>query len=165
MTTTPDNPINEKMDRLLDEALAPPTPPADLPDRIIAETTPMLRRLEPAVIGRIGFPYWRVAAAAVVLLAGIGAAIVMSLNPSTPQQATPQPTPTADAIDWTQLEQFAQADQNAAPTNIDQQIDLLMLQVELASMQMEWSTGQETFDDALIQYELEQLAGDDVLLF
>jgi hypothetical protein len=174
MTPLRDNPTDPALDALLDKALAPQSPPADLAQRIVAHTTPMLDA--PAVIGRIGFPLWRAAVAA-VLLAAVSVVFVLFALDQTGGNTGPRgpvviddPQPGAveaaadDQVDWAALEQMAQADEQAS-ASIDQQIDLLSLHVEYASVVSEWSTNDQLLDEALMQNNLELLAGNEALMF
>jgi hypothetical protein len=128
------------MSAMLDQALAPTNPPPDLADRIIALTTPQLRRRR-TVLYRI-LPQLRAMAASIILAAmfGIGyfgAQIVDSAHGRVQVQRT-------------LVSIGAYRGPNAA---IDNQIQLLAAQVDLAATAPAWDSQVRALDQAVTEWE------------
>lgn len=152
-----DHQFDPELDAMLDEALSPPQPPAGLTDRLLTATRPQLGRR--SVVARIGPRLaggraWRGWSIAAMVLIVVGAGVWMSLMRKVSGITL------EDGLD-----EVAAADVTR-DTLIDHQLDLLALQVDLARADAVWlSTEEETFEEAIEQYELESFATDVLLLF
>jgi hypothetical protein len=143
-----------QLQSLLDELLCPPGDTAHLEASILTATRKRLGR--PTVLARIHPALWACAAAIVLAL---GLALWVSLLP-----APSQTSPIIVADLGTQLAQVAAADEPRL-TPLDEQLDLLALQVELAASRPMWANGSDNLDDVVMQYELDNLATESAWMF
>lgn len=163
-------PTDAALDALLDEALtpgAPGIPPADpqLAQRVYQRTLPMLGYPRP-VLARIGPRLWRVAAAAAIVAGGVLAVSLMQPSTTTPiDQVAVETTPTES-----QPTELASLEGVITPgnTRIDEQLDVLALQVDLASTDEAWGSDKlstsDLIDQAVARFEIDQFNDDTALL-
>ncbi len=120
------------LDALLDEALRPEKPPADLEQRILAATRPLLAsHRQPTVIGRIGPGIDRLViglAAMIVLAAGL----TLALRP-TGQLIIPTPHTTILAVSEVETELAQLAELPEFDSILDREIELLRLELDLVA--------------------------------
>lgn len=157
----PELSVDPWWDALLDEALAPPPAPAGLADRIVQATQPHLAQpARSAVVARIGWRAWGLAAAAaVLLLAGLLAPWVMQQPPAS---SVPAPASAVHAqanlipLDQ-ELRRLASVSYSDL-TPLDEQIEWLSVQMDLAQAESVWPT--DPMAEAVAEAELWQLTAE-----
>lgn len=144
-----------RLNALLDEALAPASPPEELADRIVAASLPHLRQARPSTLARIG-PVTAVLATAAAL------AIAAGVWFASPANAPSQAQPTLASLS-AELDALARAErEGSAP--IDQQIEMLALQVDLTRSDRFWP-GDDALDDIDAEVERELLVAEPYFVF
>ncbi len=115
--------FDPQFDALLDEALRPEAPPADLAERIFAATRDQLPARHRGVIARIGHvpPALRAVAAAIVLGACVGVVLMSGLIVRDAKQTVALTT-----------EINALAQYEAPADDIDSELELLSLELDMA---------------------------------
>jgi hypothetical protein len=115
--------FDPQFDALLDEALRPEAPPADLVDRIFAATRGQLPRRHRSVIARIGHvpPALRAVAAAIVLAACVGVVLMSGLIVRDAKQSVALTT---------EIDALAQYE--APADDIDSELTLLAMELDMA---------------------------------
>jgi len=162
-----------KLESLLDDALAPGSPPPYLAQMIVDKTLPQFTEhvIRPSVLARIGRPMFRVAAAVM-----IGALVVFALvnAPSNTWQnpvAVVPPTdatlvPSLDQLD-AQLEALALSAQEVRASMLDTRLELLAMDVEWLSSDPVWNdlSQPQAIEEAVTRYQLDALASEPMQLF
>lgn len=136
--------LDPKLESLLDAALAV-APPAELADRIVAATQPLVSAAGPTVLARIGSTVMGLAA---VLALAVGAAAWLAMMDQPLEPGVESRLAELEVID---------AGRDA---DIDEQITLLALQIDLAERDDWWAPADEGLDRATLQYQLEALSSD-----
>jgi len=149
-TPTPPLPNDDALERLLDEALAPPAPPAGLSQRIIEATHQHLPQRR--VLARLA---WRHAAAAAALAACV--TLLVALWPATTTTTAPHRPDTLATMDW--QSEFAAVQYAVLDSEIDREIALLRWDIEFAMV--EELTATDWSDDGLL-WQWESDAADTV---
>ena len=158
---TPNDP---KLEALLDEALQPIELPGGLNERILAQTTPLLREADVAGRIRPGLVWWRTAriAALITLVAGVGWAVFTTQNqttspttPSAPVVAMPAEVLfTDDALAQVSFES------GFVDQALDNRIDSLRTQIELARAWRDDVVVGRNAESAVLQAEWQGLVDD-----
>ncbi|QDU72522.1 hypothetical protein [Mucisphaera calidilacus] len=163
-------PNDPKLEALLDEALHADETPADLTDRIMQASTPVLdqRRSTPVVAGRIRPAAWgwhlARAAAALALVAFVGWALITTeTTTETPIAATT----TAEEIDaiFAQLATSDTFTRTSFSEQLDDRIDTLKAEIALAETQQVDIILGENAESALMQIEWQGFVEDTRNLF
>jgi hypothetical protein len=180
----PSGPGDARLASLLDEALGPVDAPADLADRIVAVTQPMLPGRQPArrsigrrraVLARLGPT---LLAAAAMVAVGVGVATWMDADPSVGDPvgtgvgtsadrraltspnwlAVVEPEPDVFAL----LDELAVVDGLADEAPIDAAIAALAMQVDLVDWRGReaWLPARDDIEDAALLWELDALTSD-----
>lgn len=128
MTNQNENPLDAKLDALLDEALAPGAvdAPAGLADRVFAATRGAVEARQGGVLARIG-PARLTALAAMILLIA-GAAIWLRFAPATAVETTPN----SNAIARVRAELRHLSDYDGPHETIDHDLAELAIRVDHA---------------------------------
>ena len=142
-----------QFDAMLDKACSPDNLPPNLVDNILGATTPHLPNTQPSVIARITTSPWIRAAAVIAFVATI-AIVTLNRNqtPSTDTAKIDPPTATPTLAEAVQshvdaVEQYATLE---AP--IDSELDLLEMDITLASYDGLWDETSDPFNDTITQW-------------
>ncbi len=149
-----------QLDALLDAVLAPETAPAELNERVLRATAPLVAARRQPVLGRIEGGFRRSAlrvAAAVLIATGIIGLVALNTRPG------PQVIPhELELVQLDTLNAAADATHRQAET-IDLQIEAFALQVALADRADPWAESDAAFaafDDLAFETQMDLLASD-----
>ena len=159
-----DNPTNaqtnDALESLLDEALAPPTPPTDLAQRIADQTSPTAtaQRASRSVIARLGDGPISLAAAAVLALVML---TTWALLPAPDAAREPDHDMAQLAQELASVASLTDDD----ATLLDQRIDMLELQVEMTGSDPMWLSAADPIDAAALDAQTQQAMHEPMWMF